>query len=76
MNNPVEESLNQIGSNIRKMRQCRQMTIDSLAEEARLRPATISDIENGKSNFEYATLLKICSALNCTLDIIITPYKK
>jgi transcriptional regulator with XRE-family HTH domain len=72
--NPLEEALVHIGTNIRTLRQYRQMTIDQLATKSELRPATISDIENGKSNFEITTLFRISSALNCTLDIILAPY--
>lgn len=71
--NPVEEALRQIGSNIRLRRNERKMTIDHLAAISELRPATISDIENGKSNFEFTTLLRIASALDCSVDIILIP---
>ncbi|MBV7534056.1 helix-turn-helix transcriptional regulator [Chitinophaga sp. sic0106] len=62
-----------IGLNVKRMREARGMTQSELAESSALRQATIADIELGKSNFEINTLVRICSALNCYLDINISP---
>ena len=65
--------LHHIGSNIRQLRKFRNMTQGQLAEAAGIRLATISDIESGKANFEINTLVKLASALRCSLDIMFTP---
>jgi transcriptional regulator with XRE-family HTH domain len=67
--------LQHVGSNIKEMRKYRQFTQQQLADESGLRLATISDIENGKLNFEINTLVRIASALNCYLDISLSPVK-
>lgn len=63
--------LDQIGKNIRDMRVSREMTQRQLAELSGLRLATISEIENGKANFQFNTLVRIASALKCKLHISI-----
>lgn len=71
MGNPSH--LQHIGNNIKEMRKFRNWTQEHLADKAGLRKATISDIEAGKANFEINTLVRISSALNCYLDIGLTP---
>src|SRR6185312_16559262 len=73
MSNPTH--LEHIGSNIKELRRFRKLTQQELAEAAGLRLATISDIELGKANFQFNTLVRIASALNCYLDISFTPTK-
>lgn len=65
--------LQHIGKMLRTMRKERSITQAQLAELCQLREATISDIEQGKANFEMNTLVKIASALQCYLDINLTP---
>lgn len=45
------------------------MTQQQLGDKAGVRPATISDIESGKANFQFNTLFRIATALNCHVDI-------
>lgn len=68
-------NLEHIGKSIRKLREHRKMTQQQLGDEAGVRLATISDIETGKANFQFNTLVKIATALNCYLDISFTPAK-
>lgn len=65
--------LEHIGDNIKKLRKYRELTQQELAEAAGVRLATISDIESGKANFQFNTLVRIAAALNCYLDISFTP---
>lgn len=67
--------LEHIGNNIKELRKFRNMTQQQLADEAGVRLATISDIESGKANFQFNTLVRIANALNCYLDISFTPVK-
>ena len=64
--------LDHIGKNIKEIRKWRGLTQRELAEAAGVRLATISDIESGKANFQFNTLVKIATALNCYLDISFT----
>jgi transcriptional regulator with XRE-family HTH domain len=73
MANPTH--LEHIGKNIKDLRKFREMTQQQLADEAGVRLATISEIESGKANFQFNTLVRIASALNCYLDISFTPVK-
>ena len=52
-----------IGGNIRRLRLKAGWTQDELAMAARLRPATISDIERGRVEPQLKTLKAIASAL-------------
>ena len=61
--------------NVRRLREYRSLTQDQLAEKADLRTATVSDVENGKQNFEIETLIRIAGALNCYLYIGFTPVE-
>lgn len=69
----MNERLIHIGKNVRRLREYRSLTQEQLAEKADLRTATVSDVENGKQNFEIETLIKIAGALNCYLDISFSP---
>ena len=73
--NEVNEALKSIGSNFRKIRKSKGMTLLEVSEITGLRPATIADIENGNSNWTIVTAMKIASALNCYLDINMTPVE-
>lgn len=57
-----------IGKSIRSKRKEKGLTQQQLANKvSKLDRAKISDIENGKEDFYFFTLLKICEALD--LDI-------
>ena len=71
----MSQRLIHIGMNVRRLREYRSLTQDQLAEKADLRTATVSDVENGKQNFEIETLIRIAGALNCYLDISFTPVE-
>lgn len=62
-----------IGAMVKQAREMRGYSQAQLAELAALRKATITDIENGKTNFEINTLVRIATALNCYLDIMLAP---
>jgi len=67
--------LKHIGQNIEKLRKLRSMTQAELADSAAIRAATLSDIEAGKADFRLNTLVRIASALKCSLDLTFTPLK-
>lgn len=60
----VEETVEeQIGQRIRALRQQRNVTLDQLADEARLTKGQVSRIENGKVSSPVSTLTRIAVAL-------------
>lgn len=60
-------TLEDLGLNIKVMRNKKGMTQKSLSRLIGVRPETISLIENGKSNFKIKTLFKLAEALNCKI---------
>ncbi|QQU02171.1 helix-turn-helix domain-containing protein [Myroides odoratus] len=62
-----------IGVNIRKVRKSKKMTQEQVALMAipKLDRAKISDIENGKEDFSFSTLLRICAVLNIDVKYIL-----
>lgn len=62
-----------ICKNIKDLRIYRNLSIEELAMKAEVSPAFIKSIEENNINFSIELLIKIASALNCTLDIIFMP---
>ncbi len=61
--------LSSIGYIIKTTRIAKGLTQTQLADEAGVRLATISDIEQGKANFQINTLVRIATALGYHIDI-------
>ena len=61
----------QIGDNIRKMRKKRKYTQEYLAEQVGVNTSHISNIENHHTNVSLPTLVRICNALDTTVDYMI-----
>jgi transcriptional regulator with XRE-family HTH domain len=62
----------QIGRKIRLLRLERDVTLDQLAEEARLTKGQLSKIENGKVSCPVSTLTRIASALGVQVGALFT----
>jgi transcriptional regulator with XRE-family HTH domain len=60
---PVDSIEAQIGKKIRALRLERDVTLDQLAEKAKLTKGQLSKIENGKVSCPVSTLTRIASAL-------------
>lgn len=61
-----------IGKNLRDQRKEKNMSQQQLADLAgKMDRSKISDIENGKEDFLFSTLLKICTALDINVDDLI-----
>ncbi|WP_100076960.1 helix-turn-helix domain-containing protein [Chryseobacterium camelliae] len=57
------------GKNLRDQRKEKNMSQQQLADLAgKIDRSKISDIENGKEDFLFSTLLKICIALDINVD--------
>jgi DNA-binding XRE family transcriptional regulator len=62
-----------VGSKIRELRTEKGMSQKQVGELAGLRRATVTDIENGKMNFELNTLISICHAVGLKIRIELDP---
>lgn len=73
MEDDFKEIYNSIGSNIRKKRKQLGLTQEQVALKAtpKLDRAKISDIENGKEDFSFSTLLRICVVLDIDVKYIL-----
>lgn len=60
-----------IGSNIRKYRISKQISIDEFAERLGVSVAFIGLVERGKRSFKLENLLKICTIFNITLNDLV-----
>ncbi len=63
--------MSRIGKRLRTVRNRKNLTIKSLAELVQVVPATIQDIESGKTIPRPKTLLKICNALDVSPDVFL-----
>lgn len=61
----------QIGDNIRKVRLERKYTQEYLANKVGVNTSHISNIENHHTNVSLPTLVRICNALDTTVDYMI-----
>ncbi|TDQ79086.1 helix-turn-helix transcriptional regulator [Sphingobacterium yanglingense] len=58
-----------VGKNLKKKRLIEGLTQDQLAKKIpKMDRSKISDMENGKEDFFFSTLLNVCDALNLTLE--------
>lgn len=58
-----------VGKNLKKKRLSEGLTQDQLAKKIpKMDRSKISDMENGKEDFFFSTLLNVCDALNLTLE--------
>lgn len=61
-----------VGENIKALRKMRNLSQKSLAllVEPKMDRSKISDMENGKEDFTFSTLLRLCAALDVKLEDI------
>ncbi len=62
-----EESLKKFGNHLRKLRESKGLSLRELELRGDLSRQYISDIETGKVNFTFYTLLKLCDLLEIDL---------
>ncbi len=68
----TEQVLIRLGSAMRDRRIELEMTQDEVGKAARLHRTYVTDVENGMRNLSFLTLLKIASALQCPLSLLIS----
>ena len=72
MEDKFTDIFKKIGNSIRIKRKELGLSQQELANKIpKLDRSKISDMENGKEDFVFSTLLKICDALNTTLEKLI-----
>lgn len=62
-----------IGQRIRSIRKSRNLTQGELAKIADMKASNISEIENGKTQMQLMTFIKIIEALQVSADEILLP---
>ncbi len=65
----VIRSPEELGLAIRRRRKALSLSQEELGEEADLRPATISELENGKSGVKLRTLFDVLAALKLEINL-------
>ena len=72
MENNFVKSFEKIGQLIRNKRLEKRLTQQQLADRIpKTDSAKISDMENGKEDFYFSTLLKICDALETDIEFFL-----
>lgn len=72
MEDNFTHAFQKIGNSIRTKRKELGLSQQELADKIpKLDRSKISDMENGKEDFVFSTLLKICEALNTTLEKLV-----
>lgn len=66
-----QETLIGIGSNIRKLRESKNLSIQDLADKLDIEYNNVIRIEKGRTNFTIGTLVKIANALEVNLRDIV-----
>lgn len=70
------EIYKKIGASIRNKRKEKGLTQQQLADkDVKLDRSKISDMENGKEDFHFVTLLKICEALDMNIEDVFIKRK-
>lgn len=67
----MKNGLKLLGNALKKMRKKSKLTQKSLCKLARLDYRNYQDIERGKTDFKVSTLIRVCKALNISMQLII-----
>lgn len=65
----------QLGQMVKKMREYRKLTQSELADKSGLSRVTVGQIERGNAEPSLGNLHKIATALDCHIDITLTPVE-
>ena len=64
-------TMESVGSRIRKLREMKDLTLETLSERTGISKGFLSDAENGKRNVSSQNLLKIANELNGSLEFLL-----
>jgi DNA-binding Xre family transcriptional regulator len=65
------DNLQLLGANIRKYRNARKWSIETLAEHANMDPSYLGEIERGRENITIRTLDRIAKALGVKASVLL-----
>lgn len=71
----IKEALEILGRQVAMMRKALKLSQEELSAKSGLSRVLISEIETGKSNVTYETLIKLSNAFGMALDIRFTNIK-
>jgi transcriptional regulator with XRE-family HTH domain len=71
MSTPLVPSYAQLGRGVRRLRQARRLSIESLAGDAHMHPTYLSAIERGLRNPSWMKLCDLAQALGITLAMLV-----
>ncbi len=74
MTDQIARTPQQVGEAIRRRRKALHLTQKGVGDKAKLRQATISDLETGEAGTQLRTLLEVVAALE--LELVIRPRTK
>jgi transcriptional regulator with XRE-family HTH domain len=60
-----KEALGLLARKVRSLRNKKKITLEKLAYENNINKGSLSNIENGKRNPNFCTLVRIAGGLNC-----------
>ena len=66
-----QETLNEIGTKIRKLRESKNLSIQEFADKLETEYNNVIRIEKGRTNFTIGTLVKISNSLEVNLKDIV-----
>ncbi|WP_073347134.1 helix-turn-helix domain-containing protein [Bacteroides congonensis] len=66
-----QETLNEIGAQIRKLREKKNLSIQDFADKLEMEYNNVIRIEKGRTNFTIGTLVKIANTLEVNLKDIV-----
>src|SRR5579875_1359613 len=67
----AQESARRIGERVRTLREAHGLSVGKVAAQARIEPQTLTQIESGQHDINFATLEKIAAAMGCTLKDVL-----
>lgn len=71
-NKNITITMKEVGAYIRQLRQDKKWTIEKLADEAKLSPRTVYNIEHGFHVPRIKNLARVCQAFNIDREKMIT----
>jgi transcriptional regulator with XRE-family HTH domain len=62
-----------IGKMFKMIREFKKLSQDEVCQKAKVSRPTLSGLESGELNTSLDIMVRVASALNCNLDITLTP---
>lgn len=69
------QRLKQFGIHLRKLRLDQNLSLDQVVANCDVTKANLSNIENGKKDFNFSTLLEIAKGLNISIQKLMSDWE-